>query len=346
MTDTNKALTELPRPVKPAGGLRATLALLLSLVALAGAGYSVMQLQGMGGNTGSKYDVLASDIDGLRNRLDDYANKHGLIIKELANLSDEMQAVQKQGALQPPQGPDVNNAGAGEDNSASQKEMETRLAEIEDTLARQKDEVADTIKSKSHALALLARIQAVRYKLQQGLSYAADLKRISQLTADDQAALHTLAATQSDEGLSDQVLLQGLSPLATAFLAREKMQKADGVLDKVGIQLEKLVVIRAKDGHEAAQSPLARMMDELRKAIAAEEWGTVKKITDELKADPVKDFDSWYKPLLRRMDSENALTILEDGAVAAFESPGAKRVVHEPAAPVTAEPAKQEKGQP
>lgn len=338
MTESSKALTELPRPPRATGGMRATLALLVAFVALAIAVYGVVQIQGLGGNSANKYDILASDVDGLRSRLDEYANKHTLIVKEIANIGDEIQALQKSAT----QGGVVaaNGAPSSEDTGAV-KDLEARLSTLEEENTKQKNEVMDALKSKTTSLGLLASVQSIRYKLQQGLSYNAEIKRIETIPDIDAVALQTLEQGKTQEGLSDQALLQGLTPVAAAFVAREKMQKADGILDKVGIQLEKLVVIRAKDGHDKAQSPMGRVMDELRRAMTAEEWDTVKKITDELKANPVKDFDVWYKPLLQRMDLEKAATALEERAMVVFgtakpkEETLADKPVEEKAQPVS-----------
>jgi hypothetical protein len=351
MVDKAQALTELAKPARSVGGKRATLALLLSVIALGVAGYSYY-LQEKGGR-GMAFPLQApagsEALDAVEGRLDESDRTRAQIIRELTAIREEMNilAARAESAKAVPAPAESSIAPA---MTEAVKAMQEKVDEISKASEDVQSQIATSLNAKSNALALFTYLESIKRKVQQGTNFEPESKKLGRFFiagSDGAAALNVLSQAALREGVSDQQLLDEFAPLATEMQAKEKLGKADGILDKISIQMQKLVSIRARDGKAEAGSVVAVTAEALRGAMLSQSWARAGKLADELNAYQVKDYDAWLQKLHRRVSIEQAIAGLQDWAMAEF-SPETKPEAGktEPIVLEPNEPAPESKGAP
>lgn len=298
------------KPVRPAGAARATLALILALLALGTAAFALYENRMREETRPAPDAALHARLRGLETVQVRAEESLAALKVDTTRLAQEAQARVENAVSAPSGGTSATDPGVLEAKLAALTSqslaMETRLNEA---LARQ-----------SAKLSVLALLHGMHGKIRQGLAFEADLRRIGAVidSTPSLGAVQALSAYAARSPVSDAVLRDELRPLSADMLAKEKMDQADGLADKVGIQLKKLVTIRPKDGIKpepegaaSAPSALESRLETLQQALDAQDWEKSLIAADALKPSSPPAYEEWLRKLHARIDAERALAAIE-----------------------------------
>lgn len=288
---------------------RATLAIILSVLALAISGYQLWStMDEKEGKVISPLLTQKSTDSDLESRLK--AQENTLTVMN-DTFKKQIEAVeQKLNATPAPKDISPEIAGAA-------ATLQIKLADWEKQNAELRQQIKAELLNKSKAIAALSILEHVSRKAQLGLSFQNDIKELENVVVPNQTSAHAYNLLKGfDKPLSsDTALLAELHTLAPDFLAREKLDKTDNLLDKIGIQLQKLVVVRRKNGQVSDETPTGKALDELQTAIISGDWAKATSITSTLgekdAAHLPKDFTAWHNKLRDRALTEEAVDALQ-----------------------------------
>ncbi len=203
------------------------------------------------------------------------------------------------------------------DIAATAATMQSKLADWDKQNAELKQQIKNELLSKSKNIAALAILEHVTRKAQLGLSFKNDIKELENVVVPNQTSAHAYNLLKGFEKplASDTALLAELHALIPEFLAREKLDKTDNLLDKIGIQLQKLVVVRRKNGQVSDETPTGKLLDTLQTTIISGDWPKATSIASTFAekdaAHLPKDFPAWHDKLRDRALTEEAVNALQ-----------------------------------
>lgn len=313
----NNSITSLTssnrKSVHVAGTTRATLAIIFSALALCISGYQLWQ--SMDEKEGKVISPLvterASSTD-LESRLKAQENTltvmNDTFKKQLDAVEQKLNAVPAQKDTQIDISADIAGAAAT---------MQIKLADWEKQNAELRLQIKNELLSKSKNIAALAVLEHVSRKAQLGLSFQGDVKELEKVVVPNQTSAHAYNLLKGFEKplTSDTALLAELHTLIPDFLAREKLDKTDNLLDKIGIQLQKLVVVRRKNGQVSDETPIGKSLSALQTAITSGDWSKATSIASTFSekdaAHLPKDFSAWHDKLRDRALTDEAVNTLQ-----------------------------------
>ncbi len=298
-----------PKAAHSAGSTRATLAIIFSLLALAISGYQLWSsMDEKEGKVISPLLTQKSSDGELESRLK--AQENTLTVMN-DTFKKQIEAVeQKLNAVPAPKDISPEIAGAA-------ATLQIKLADWEKQNAELRQQLKTELLNKSKNIAALSILEHVSRKAQLGLSFQNDIKELENVVVPNQTSAHAYNLLKGfDKPLSsDTALLAELHKLIPDFLAREKLDKTDNILDKIGIQLQKLIVVRRKNGQVNDETPTGKVLDELQTAIISGDWAKATSIASTFAekdaAHLPKDFPAWHNKLRDRALTEEAVDALQ-----------------------------------
>jgi uroporphyrinogen-III synthase len=195
----------------------------------------------------------------------------------------------------------------------------TLPVEIQQKLAEIDNRTATSFKS----LAALVQLEHIGLQAQSGLSFSDDLEALRKNIAQRDDLLPAFLALKSlkDKPLaSDATLLHRLHRMAPQMLADEKLKQSNNFMDKMTAQLQKLVVIRAKDGTMMPGTPTANAVQGLENAVIAGDYAQAATLADALNAHAPPEFAAWVQDVKTRADIAAHLRILREGLLDNLET--------------------------
>lgn len=305
-------MTISTQALKPrtAGATRATLALLISIVALAVSGYQLwLGMDEKEGKIVSPLIKQAAQSD-IESRLKAQENTLTVMNDTFKKQLEEMQHKLDQQAAPKPEAPDMGNT------TAIQAKMATKMDDLEKQNVDLRQQIKSELMDKSKNITALSLLEHISRKAQMGLVFQQDVKALEKVVISNDASAHAYNLLKGFEKplTSDTALIAGLNQLIPDFLAREKLDKADGFFDKIGIQLQKLVVVRRKNGQVSDETPIGKSLDDLQTAIISGDWpkatAMVAALGEKGNSHLPKDFASWQDKLRDRALAEEAVSTL------------------------------------
>ncbi len=297
-----------PKSPHVAGTTRATIAFIFSLLALGISGYQLWSTADVREGkvvsplmTENSSSDMASRLKAQENTLTVMNDTFKKQLDALAQKLNEMPAPAKDTA----------------ELSGTAAAVNIKMADWEKQNAELRQHIKAELLAKSKNIAALSVLERITRKAQLGLSFQNDVKELEATIIPNETSAHAYNMLKGfDKPLaSDTALLNGLHALAPDFLAREKLDKADGLMDKIGIQLQKLVVVRKKSGQVDDGTPIGKSLDELQTAIVTGDWPRATSIastfTEKNPAQLPKDFASWQEKLRDRALTEEAVNALQ-----------------------------------
>jgi hypothetical protein len=342
-------MSDAPQPVtiidatdkKPrvVGVKRATLAFLFSLLAVLIAAYSLWQGQAPE-RTAASTEEPALRL-ALESRMKAQENTLGTFVEDVKKLREDMDTLAKTVPDAFPAG-ETQNGHAGDLSAANASALQTRLAELEQKSASLQNDMKTDIGTKVKLLAALARTEAAAQKMRAGFVFRDEVQALEAPLAGSRAiaALAALRLQAEAPLAADADLRDGLRQLTPDFLAREKTDSADGLLEKIGVQLQKLIVVRHKNGVSAGDTPVAQGLDTLEAAIIQGDWEKAVALAAELAPKAPKDFPVWQEKLGKRAAAEKALQNLRSALLEEVQTPLPNAPVNPPANPPANPPVK------
>ncbi len=294
MSEDRTALMPLPRPAAK-GALRATLAFIMAFVALGLSSYTVW----VQSETEPRVVVplISEGTEGspLQSRIQAQENVNATLAAEVGKLQQEIDALKGEGAAPAKENP-VSDAKLDE-LSQSASALEKKLQESEARQAR--------------ALKVFALLQAIRQRMQDGAAFDAPLDELALLAPSGDASITVLKNYQADP-TPDAELLGRWQRISADLATQAKVAGSKDVLDKVSIQLQKLVTIHPK-GQAAAPVPATAGID---KALREQRFDAALTQAESLNVQNQADFADWLQKLRLRAAAEKAVAGLQDTLVA------------------------------
>lgn len=332
MSKEHGALTALPEPQKkPLSGLLSFLALVFSMVSLAGTGFlyweklqpapvvSRLVREEAAPATPAEATRIAL-VENLEKQLAEQKAQGEAQQAALVQLRDDMAALAS------------NNADKGSSQNAESLDaitgvLQQRLADIEAKTNDGLKKIASRQESAITLIASLARVENIARNMRDGLTIKEPAKVLGEKLAGLNAAyapVEHIKGYADRPQSSDTALREGLRALTPDFIAREKMDAAENPLDKVAAQLQKLVVVRPRHGGAPEGQGVSAKLYALDIAIAEGDFAQAITLADELAAKAPKDFPAWKERLTHRADAEKAVAELRDILFGALLPPPAK----------------------
>ena len=342
MSDDKTALAPVKAP-RAVGGFRATLALLVSLIALGASGY--VSYQQFVAASQAPAPVAAGDggeIDDLKGRVRSAENAASQLSGVVDSLKNEVSLLAQSVRNRPESVPDAK---ASAETDKAVHDLQAKLDDLTKDVHALRQEVTTEMGGNLQRMKAFAALEEMHHKMRLGARFADDFRKVEPFLSGsgaDSGAVQALAAYSGRLPVSDVALRDELRPLANEMLAKEKMDGANGFFDKVVIQLQKLVSIRPKEGSKVQGSAIADKLNDLQAALDEQAWSAAVTQAEALAAAAPKDYAAWMLKLRARSEAEKALAALQDaltGAPAAVPPPAP---VATPAAKTPAAPASQE----
>ncbi len=301
MDEDEKAIVALPAPPSPKGAKRATLALVLSVLALAVSAFGVAMpfLE----KEGVLPPFLAAAIRPTAQTIPvvDQARDEA-ISRDMERLAARVDVLASR-----PLPPTVI--------TAPSEEFRDRLGETQKNLEDLKDELHATLGRNMRVLAGLELLRTIRGKLRDGSDFSRALRKLGEdppIFPDPPAAAKLAGSVRGGPGLSDAALISGLQALGPRFVAREKMAHAEGFFQKLWLRMKGLVTIRPRDGMARPESPAGKSLEALQARLDAGDFSAALKTAEELQESAPPGFTEWRNSLSARAEGEQALDRLED----------------------------------
>jgi hypothetical protein len=302
MKEDPKTLTPF-KTTRASGGVRATLALVFSLLAFVTSGFvlyeNMMQDEGPARPAPDATAALHTRIRAIETGASSLNENMAALKADVAKLAEDMKA---RPATETP-------AVASPETARNLQDIETRLQAITAEARGIELRVKSDLALQSGKMATFALLQTIDGKMRDGIRFERDLK-IVERNLGRSGPLQVLNAYAVGKPVSDAVLQTELRQLSNEILAKEKMDQADGIVDKVGIQLQKLVTIRPKDGAKVEGSATATRIAQLQQAIEEQVWDDALQQAEALKDIGPKDYAAWLQKLRTRVEAERALADL------------------------------------
>ncbi|MDX1922351.1 MAG: hypothetical protein SFW65_04395 [Alphaproteobacteria bacterium] len=316
MTNENSSSSSLmksnstinPKSPHIPGTTRATIAFIFSLLALGISGYQLWSTADVReGKVVSPLMTEKSSSD-MESRLKAQENTLTVMNDTFKKQFDTLQ--QKLAEIPAPSKDTAELSGTAAAVNIKMADWEKQNAEL-------RQQIKAELLAKSKNIAALAVLEHITRKAQLGLSFQNDVKELEATIIPNETSAHAYNLLKGfDKPLtSDTALLNGLHALTPDFLAREKLDKADGLMDKIGIQLQKLVVVRKKNGQVDDGTPIGKSLDELQTAIVTGDWPKATSIASTFAEKNTvqlpKGFAEWQEKLRDRALTEEAVNALQ-----------------------------------
>ncbi len=328
LNSTTALISPPNKPGVGAGAARATLAMVLSVLALAMSGYlfwsSVDEKDGK--VVSPLVTETSSDVE-LENRLKAQENTLAVMNDTFKKQLDAMEQTLNALPARKDSIPDVAGATAA---------MQTKLADWDKQNAELRQQVKTELLNKSKNIAALALLEHVSRKAQLGLSFQNDIKKLEDVIVPDPVSTRACNLLEGFEKplTSDTALLAEFGLFVPEFLAREKLDNTDNVLDKIGIQLQKLVVVRRKSGQVSDATPTGKVLDALQTALIRGDWPKATSLASTFSekdgAHLPKDFAAWQERLRDRALTEESVNALQNRVLNDLQGVSEPRVIEVP----------------
>lgn len=307
--------------IKPVGGKRATLALLCSLFALGISAYAVWESKfgGQGAviaplvqeaqNTNAANAAEESIRQALQNRLSVQESSLLLFSEDIKKLKTELGQLQQQNI-----GLASKAAAPTEDHGEAVKGLEQKITELEQKSSVFQLEEQTKLSLMAKFLSAIASIEHMDEGLRQGLGIPDEtmpvLEQAAEGNAEATALVQKIKMATKEPLPSDVALREELHAFVPDFLAKEKMAGADNAFKRVLIQLQKLVVIRAKDGKTSGQTPVLEALGSLDEALRTDAWNSGTHIAVGLADKAPKEYAAWLQHYQSRAELAQAVNDL------------------------------------
>ena len=310
---SNNSMTSLTssksKPLHVAGTTRATLAFIFSIVALGISGYQLwQQVDENDGKVISPLVTEKSSNTDMESRLKAQENTLSVMNDTFKKQLDEMAQKLNTAPVQKEVSVDIAGTAAA---------MQIKLADWDRQNSELRQQIKNDMLNKSKNIAALSLLEHVSRKAQLGLSFQGDIKKLESVVVPNQASARAYNLLKGFEKplTSDTALMAELHTFIPDFLAREKLDKTDNLLDKIGIQLQKLVVVRRKSGQVSDATPTGKSLDDLQTAIISGDWPKATSIaatfTEKDASHLPKAFPAWHDKLRDRALTEEAVNALQ-----------------------------------
>lgn len=318
MTDDNALAPLAPSQTRRAGGARATFALFFSILALGASGYALwLTMQDRAPAVVAPLVRESTDHGAGQEKAARTAQE-----KAVTALQDEIRLLKESFAALSAQTAEAKAAvpvPVLPVNTEAMEKIQQKLVELEARTSVGQSEIQADVARKARSLIALAMLDETQRHMEQGLSFSDDVAEMeANLPANEamQQSFDALKKAATHPLSSDVQLKDGLRSLQPDFLAKEKMAAADNAFDKVLIQLQKLVVIRPKDGRKPSGSPVADALAALEQAIITHDWAKARTLAGTFADKGPKDFPAWHAMLRARADAEELAQVLRKGLLA------------------------------
>jgi uncharacterized membrane protein YdfJ with MMPL/SSD domain len=219
---------------------------------------------------------------------------------------------------------ETNNAKPAEAaNEAVSADMNKKLEAMGKDAAALKADLVTQLTQKARLLTDVSLVQSARRKLQDGLDFSAEQKRVSEDVAGLPGTAESLKGLSGITGfdmLSDLRLRDDLRAMAPGFAALGKVEKADGFFAKLLLRLQGLVTIRPKEGMAQDGSEQGKSLASLESALLAHDWKTAISTAESLQSKAPPEFAAWLTHLKTRASAESSLAQLEDVLLASLRN--------------------------
>lgn len=303
MDDSDQPLMLNQQP-RPAGTVRATLALVVSLAAL---GFSIYGLASRVFDDSHPFmSPPAVNLEPLEARLQALEDRQGRFAEDIGKVTAQLEQVGKTPLASVPEA-------ANDTAKNSVEDLHRQLDTLGKDSAALKTEIDAALVQKAQFLSNFSLIQSLRNQLQNGFSFSDSYKRLA--SGDGLKALDDI---KQPESVSDRALHDDLQSLAPQFTTLQNMGKAQGFFQKLSVRMQNLVTIRPKDGLAGDGSETGKMLAALDKALETHDWKSALAFADTLQPKSPPEFSAWHDRLKTRMAAETVLDNLETSALQAM----------------------------
>jgi hypothetical protein len=305
MNDNQQA----PSSDRVPGTKRATLAVVLSVAALGFAIYGLAnQVLNDNGTVVSSLPqnqavdaVTQSRMETLETRQGQFAEDLGKIMAKLEEISKTPLAAAVPAMGEEPKGP--------------VEDLRRKLAELERSNAALQIDMAGLMQKKAGLLSDLSLTQVIRRKLQDGMGFSSERRRLSTTEL-----LPTLDSINPPE-VSDRALRDDLRDLAPKFVQAEKMEKTEGFFQRLWLRMQSLVTVRPREGI-AQDSDTGKSLAAAESAVARYDWKVAIAAAEAVAPKAPPEFAGWRTRLKARAEAEATLDKLEEDALVALRGKG------------------------
>lgn len=298
-----------PKPRVP-GTKRATLAVLLSMAAL---GFSIYGLASQVLNDDGAMVAPArdqsADTSMLNSRLEAMEARQGQLAEDMTKAMAKLDEITKTplAAAVPMPGEEIAKGPLDD--------LRRKLAELEKSNAALQADIASTMQKKAGMLSDLSLTQSIRRKLQDGMNFSSERRRLS--TTDLLPELDSISPAE----LSDRALRDDLRDLAPKFTHAEKMEKTQGFFQKLWLRMQSLVTVRPREGI-ARDTETGKTLTAMENAMVRHDWKEALTAADSVAAKAPTEFLGWRERLTARANAEATLDKLEDTTLTALRGKG------------------------
>jgi hypothetical protein len=297
-----------PPPKHVPGTRRATLAVVLSVAALGFSIYGLAsQVLNVTGEVVSSIQSPPVEVAMVNNRLEAMESRQGQFVEDVAKIMAKMDEIAKT--------PLAAAVPLGEEPKGPMDDLRRKLADLERSHTAMQADFASMMQKKAGILSDLSLTQSIRRKLQEGMAFSSERRRLS--TTDLLPELDSLNPAQ----VSDRVLRDDLRDLAPKFTQTEKLEKAEGFFPKLWLRVQTLVTVRPRDGI-AQDSDTGKNLALLEGAVMRHDWKGAMAGANVVAPKAPPEFAGWQNRLRARADAEVVLDRLEDTALASLRGKG------------------------
>lgn len=182
-------------------------------------------------------------------------------------------------------------------------------------------------------LSALTQLDFISQQLRAGRNFHASLSKLKESLPQEAAIKEAVNALEALPGFlaGDDALIEQLRALEPAFKINEKIKDTPSVMDKLSLEVQKLVVVRPKDDHAPAETPQQQSLRDLQQAIAVGDWVRAETLAGDISKNAPEGFAALHEALkARRAAEKNAATVrnalfdaIKSGLSAAPSSTGA-----------------------
>jgi hypothetical protein len=304
--------------------MMALFSMLASIVAIALALFAYNSTQNFTSNDPGNPAVVVTDQQGLdvsalMSELKAQENNTVILNEELKTLAAEMAALKQKIAAD-------KNPDMGAEFKFLSDQFNIIQQKIKDIDSRAAIVEQSTQKDFGHKVIVfiaINRLENITRKIQIGKDVTADIDQLNKETNSDPngvSAAHIIDPIILANIASDNDLLNGFKELREDFLIREKLDEAEGFFEKMIIQMQKLITVRAKNAKNADESPMVKNLNEIERLIFIADWPqAIQKAQLLSNGKQPKEFNAWLEKLKKRGSAEQALNDLREKLYAQFK---------------------------
>ena len=179
-------------------------------------------------------------------------------------------------------------------------------------------------------LGALTQLDLIENQLHAGRNFHTALAKLKEsLPETVKDPVKSLEASP-DPLAGDDALLQQLRSLEPAIAINAKIKDTPSMMDKISLEMQKLVVIRPKDETALAASPQQQASGELRQAIAAGDWEKAETLCAGLAKNAPEGFAVFQEALKVRAAAEKNIAAIRAALFDALKSGPATAAGAEP----------------